>query len=900
MARLERTVAATVLILVVGFATACLPARETHPAVVARWLDTDPVEVFKPADHQHDAIVFSDDLGEGSDGRWRSAQMDRNWAQGGFALVGRVDDLDATTVDHFTASVAHSSPGFLKLKLSWAGAGESFVSERSVVLTAGLNDRAAVSKYRFDVAEHPLWKGTIERIRLSAVFPSEIEPKTLVATKTTFPSEGLARMVARPWKVEIANDLRSSMIGVPGLPHTRKFTVPDGARLRMSYGVLGRSRSAIAFHFSVESEGERTVLLNELVVPDELPMIDWREADLDLGSWAGHEVELYLVTETEIGPEDLTALPLWANPEIVATATGAPPFNVVYISVDTLRADRMSLYGHDRPTSPNLERWATESGVVFDNTVVQASWTLPSHVSMLTGIGAFSHGVNHNNPAPASLELISETLRRADYRTLAVTGGGYVHPHYNLSQGFDRFWYWSGSDPATREPVDGADHELDAVLDIAGEWVRESADEPFFLFLHTYDIHYRLRPREPQFSQFSDLAAPAGNLGWSRVSPVAEDGFRRDKYLVLRDGGSQTRLPEHLAELPRDIYDSRIAHMDSQLPRFFRLLDELGLSGRTIIVLTSDHGELLGEHGLYEHLSLYEENIMVPLVVVAPGVASPGSRVAEQVRSVDIVPTILDLLNLPVPDGVEGRSLAPLLSGDDDPIERPGWTYAAASNYGMSLRHDNRAKLIFNNTAWSPVNGDIELYRLDVDPDEENDLGDAEEGHPLRDQLVERYSSQISGLRITFGNSGENPFGLIIEGPGLQQDGVKSVDADCASCVKLGNRGRASVTIPRGRVFSLVLEEAAGRSKPLMIEARRVPGAPEQRRAVVDPGSELEQGLVLVWTGNGWDRGPGMVLPEGETGLVLEWVGARWNNGGEKTDEDAELIERLRALGYID
>jgi arylsulfatase A-like enzyme len=884
------------MVLTVG--AACSRSPEVHTGVVSRWLDEDAIEIFKPADHRREETVFHDLLTDGQGERWKRVQEERKAVRGGFVVVGEVS-VAAADVDHFTVAVAHSSPGFLKLKLAWAGPGESFASDRAVVVTAGLNDREAVTEYRFDVAEHPRWRGIIERIRLSAVFPAEMEPRSIVATKTTYPGDALADMVARPWKVEIGNDLRSSLIGLPGLQQKRAFEVPDGARLRLSFGVIGRSRKAVAFSVGVKVDGSRSVVLSEVVAAEELPMVGWREAELDLERWAGRQVEIDLVTETEIGGGDLTALPLWANPEIVAPVTGPRPPNVVYISIDTLRADRMSMYGHDRPTSPNLERWAAVRGAVFENAVVQASWTLPSHVSMLTGVDAFSHGVNHNNPAPAGLELVSESLRRANYRTLAVTGGGYVHPHYNLAQGFDRFWYWTGTDPTTREPVDGAELELETVLDLAGEWVRESTDEPFFLFLHTYDIHYRLRPRQPFFSKFSELEAP-GSLRWTRRPPVPEDGFRRDKYLVLREEGEEARLPDDLAELPRDIYDSRIAYLDSRLPEFFQLLDELGLTHNTIVVLTSDHGELLGEHGLYEHLSLYEENIMVPLVVAAPGVATPGSRVRDQVRSVDIVPTILDLLELPIPDAVDGTSLRPLLEGGDDAGERPGWTYAAASNYGMSLRSENRSKLIFNNTAWSPVNGEFEHYRLDVDPDELDELGETAEGDELRQRLVARYSERISGLHMTLGNPGDSPFGMVLEGPILQQAGVKSVDADCSSCVQLPARGRASVTIPRGRVFSLVFEEAVGRSKPLVIEARRVPGSQEQRRTAIDLAADLAQGLVLVWTGSGWERSVGSALPEGATGLVLRRTGQRWDGGGEESGEDAELMERLRALGYID
>lgn len=887
--------ALVVLVTVVAAGLGCGGPVPTRSEIGARWIEGDGVDVFNAADHRLETLVFEDLPAAAAGGRWRKTTDQGENSVGG-PWVARVD-MDADEIDHITVSLAHSEPGFIKARLSWAGEGERFVSDRSLVKGVSVGPIPGSTDYRFEVAGHGLWKGPIERIRLTAVYPSPLQLEKVTGERSVFKASGLPEIVGRPWQIAIANDSRHALVGVPGVPQTRQFSIPERAHLRLGYGVEGRCPSDVDFSIRLRAEGEESLLLSETVAAGEMPMLDWRKAEVDLSPWAGRQVELELMTDWKIEAGAVPTLPLWSNPEIVADVAEPKPMNVVLISIDTLRSDRLSLYGHERPTSPNLERWAAASGVVFDNAVVQASWTLPSHTSMLSGIGAFRHGVNYNSPVPADVELVSESLRPLGYKTLAVTGGGYVHPHYNLSQGFDRFWYWSGVDPSTGSPLDGADYEFDTVLDRVDTWVRECADEPFFLFLHTYDIHYRLRSREPFFSQFSDLEAPS-NLRWGRVTPSAEDGFQRDKFLVLRQNGDETPLPAEMANLPSDIYDSRIAHLDSSIPRFFALLDELGLSDDTLVVLTSDHGELLGEHDLFGHLSLYEENLMVPLVIAAPGIAEPGRRITDQVRSIDIVPTILDLLGLPVPAEVEGASLAGLLREGSDAIDRPAWSYAAASNFGISLRTANQSKIIFNNTAWSPVNGEVEYYRLDEDPGEFEDFGDSSEATAKKESLVERYTEQTTGIRLAFVNPGAEPFELMVKGPILQQVGVKSIDARCIDCVTLPNRGSAVVRVDPGRRFSLVLEEIAGRSKSLTFEARSARSSAKSKRTEVDVFNDLDDGLMLIWTPDGWQRRSGTELPGDAPGLVLTRVG-NWFEA-ESSEVDSELSERLRALGYIE
>ena len=162
--------------------------------------------------------------------------------------------------------------------------------------------------------------------------------------------------------------------------------------------------------------------------------------------------------------------------------------------MDDLRADHLSLYGYRKVTSPNIDSWAGHHGVTFSNVVAASPWTLPSHVSLLSGLDALSHGVNFpQDAAGKDVLFLAEALREAGYRTGAVTGGGFLRPEYGFHQGFDRFRWWPGEI--------GHPDELDDGLDTALRWIETWADGPFFLFFHTYEVHSPFHRREPHFER---------------------------------------------------------------------------------------------------------------------------------------------------------------------------------------------------------------------------------------------------------------------------------------------------------------------------------------------------------------------------------------------------------------
>lgn len=328
-----------------------------------------------------------------------------------------------------------------------------------------------------------------------------------------------------------------------------------------------------------------------------------------------------------------------------------PTRGVILISIDTLRADHLSSYGYDRPTSPFLDSLA-KRGVRFDRVFAQMPNTLTSHMTALTGLYPAEHGVYPpDGVLSPQIPILAELFHQAGYRTGGVTEAGYMKGDYGFARGFDTF----SDDWLDRES--DADHiknrRLEGTLAQGLAFLRSlGTKQRFFLFLHTYAVHAPYDPPPPYDSMFwkqrpPDVFVPTGtNLG--RFNEV---------------GGE---LPPGALDYFRALYDGEIRYTDSQLKAFFSQLDDLGLGSDLTIVIMSDHGEEFLEHGVLEHLQLYRETVHVPLIVVHPQLRA-GLEVAEPVELVDLTPTICALASLRCPDDLSGRSLARELRGQGRP-----------------------------------------------------------------------------------------------------------------------------------------------------------------------------------------------------------------------------------------
>ena len=343
---------------------------------------------------------------------------------------------------------------------------------------------------------------------------------------------------------------------------------------------------------------------------------------------------------------------------------GVAPPNIVLVSIDSLRPDHLGSYGYGKPTSPTIDRLASE-GVRFASAVSTTSWTLPSHAALFTGLADSAHGLVDNGLRLAEQHVtLAEALGAAGYATAGFFGGPYLHPTFGLAQGFETYHScMTGvgvdlSDGKIREQAraeHGPSHG-----DITGPRTREEvarwADtrasgtdrRPFFLFLHLWDVHFDYLP-PPRYAKLFDPDY-RGTL----------DG--RD---VMHDPrihrGMSRRDLEHLEAL----YDGEIRFTDDILGEILAALDARGMLDDTVIVVTADHGEEFFEHGSRGHAqTLFDEVLRVPLIVHWRGTIAGGQVVETQVGLIDLMPTLLAIAGAPPREAIMGRDLSPLLRAE--------------------------------------------------------------------------------------------------------------------------------------------------------------------------------------------------------------------------------------------
>lgn len=320
-------------------------------------------------------------------------------------------------------------------------------------------------------------------------------------------------------------------------------------------------------------------------------------------------------------------------------------WNIVLVSIDTLRADHLGCYGYDRPTSPAIDAFAAR-GVTFTQAIAQAPSTLPSHASILTSLLPQHHNASWEagRPLPERALTLAEVLRDAGYATAAFTGGGQMDRVFGLGQGFDSY-----TQPGYAR--------FGATVRDAVPWLQAHTAQPFFLFLHSYETHH---PYE---------AAPAYR---AVIEDVPYEGALPDAISVeiLRQINSG-ELAVDEADVAHIVaaYDAEIRSMDAGFAALVLVLREMGLWDRTLIVFTSDHGEELGERGKvgWHSHSLYDEQLRIPLILKLPRDAFAGHRVERQVRSLDIAPTVLAVLGIRPPAQFRGVDLTAFLRGEQVP-----------------------------------------------------------------------------------------------------------------------------------------------------------------------------------------------------------------------------------------
>jgi arylsulfatase A-like enzyme/tetratricopeptide (TPR) repeat protein len=336
--------------------------------------------------------------------------------------------------------------------------------------------------------------------------------------------------------------------------------------------------------------------------------------------------------------------------------------NVLLVTLDTTRADHIGTYGYAKAVTPHLDKLAAE-GVVFEHCITPSGFTLPSHSSIMTGLYPPAHGVRLNGDAALGdvQNTLAERLKTKGYRTGAFVSAFVLDGRWGLAQGFDNYDDKFHITADQRLDLSRVQRPGNKVVDLALQWLQQDKTKPFFAWVHLYDAH---TPYEP----------PAPLTG----------------------------------------YDGEITFADAQVGRLIEWLERSGLKENTVVIITADHGEGLGSHGESEHgYYVYDYAVRVPLIVRMPGTS--GLRIGAQVRTTDIMPTILDAVGREAAGNIDGQSLLPLIA--DPQREHPRYAYSEAMSsklqYGWSALYSLRT--VDHKFIEAPRS---ELYDLRSDPGE--------------------------------------------------------------------------------------------------------------------------------------------------------------------------------------
>ncbi|MBI4422939.1 MAG: sulfatase [Elusimicrobia bacterium] len=407
-----------------------------------------------------------------------------------------------------------------------------------------------------------------------------------------------------------------------------------------------------------------------------------------------------------------------------ASAARGPqtPYNIVIVDICSARADRFGAYGYSKPTTPQIDALAKES-VVFERAMAQSSWCLPNYASLFTGHTPEVHGQYVNAPLrglPGFETTLAQRMKEAGYDTASFSGGVYMMKAWGLDKGFDH--YENLFSTAAAMPA-----SMDAALPRVERWVKRDRKGPFFLYMAVDDLHTPYQSAEPErFDPGYDGIAHDTDVAHVRF-------FRAYNGEALADGDPLLpklelfrRDPRHLAHLSAH-YDASLRHADAKIAELVARLKAAGRWERTVLIVTADHGELLGEHGLMGHTEgLYEPVLRVPLILRHPGFPElRGRRISKPVQRIDLTPTVLDIAGASYAGAeLQGASLLPLLRDPGGPWR--AYAYAS-SKRNMSRTTDlSIDERVLQNERWKlhwyAYKDRYELYDLERDPLETRDV----------------------------------------------------------------------------------------------------------------------------------------------------------------------------------
>jgi len=464
------------------------------------------------------------------------------------------------------------------------------------------------------------------------------------------------------------------------------FEVPEQARLRAT--LVGSRRSSTVIR-AFRDDGPPVDLGSHAASPGGTAV------DIDLGTLAGRVARIDL---SPTGADVQVAEPRIVVPGVPAWRSHEHPRNVILFLVDTQRADRLRAYDPGtRVRSPGLDGFV-QRAAVFESSYTHANWTKPSVATLLSSLLPWQHGaITRTAIVPGSIPLLQELLQDHGYYTAGFVTNSFISRSFGFERGWDE-WVHSSDTGRSRGAL--------VADDVLGWLDVRPAFQPFFLYVHTTDPHSPYAPPQ-EILDLYDAEPYEGVVSFAR-DPLLIDSIRR-RGLVLEQR-DRSRLEA--------LYEGEVTYHDEQFARIMEGLAERGLDRETLVVFVADHGEELFDHGSVGHgQSLWEEILHVPLVVRWPGVTEAPERISEPAGLVDVAPTILDVLGLPVPGAMRGHSLVPLLLGRPTTAPR---TVVCSSKDSWRCLVAGRYKLMEHGTARHATTP--QLYDLAADPGESTDL----------------------------------------------------------------------------------------------------------------------------------------------------------------------------------
>ncbi|MFO0984867.1 MAG: sulfatase [Planctomycetota bacterium] len=558
-----------------------------------------------------------------------------------------------------------------------------------------------------------------------------------------------------PWRLRvplmIPGDNREEHRDAVLLPPPARLSLPLAVPaasakplLRFHYGMLPEAFSVagdgatIDVSFTTQA-GER-VLLGQFAFDPKNNASDrlWQRAECELNAVAGTTGTLtFAVADVAGSSADPLDAVVIATPRVITAAAAQP--NVLLIGVDTLRADHLSAFHYSRPTTPNIEKLAA-TGTRFGMAFSQAPWTLPSFSSILTSLYPSAHGAGRGGhdewtSIDPTTTALAEVLADHGYETQGITANFLIAPEYGLDQGFESYRV-PGGRGWSMESVD---------IDSRGvvEFLEQHRSQPFFLFWHIMDPHLPYTTA-PQFrEQFTDPSYHGRFDGKNpRVPFEVLDPRPGRRWFAYEGPPPMPELTVADRAFVSDYYDAEVAEMDAGVGKVLDALDELGLSGRTIVGFIADHGEGLAEHNHYHHgYTLYQDQVHIPMIVRVPG-AEPGREIARPVAAIDMAPTILAALDLPVPPSFQGKNRLVATADESDPIFIE---YATYDSSALKACVQGRFKYLHD-----PLFHVEQLFDLSEDPGEKHSVLEAnpDVAHRLRALLDQFRSEQLKKGRF--------------------------------------------------------------------------------------------------------------------------------------------------------